>query len=188
MTRLILLLSAVCVVAHGCPNIVARSSWGKGNTNCRDALVNPVSWVIVHHTVTPTCGTRDACTARVKSIQDDHMRNRNYCDIGYNFIIGNDGTIFEGRGWSKLGAHAVGSNSKSIGIAFIGNFQNSLPSSNALNAAKSLIQCGVAIKKIKPNYTLKGHRDVLGTTCPGDVLYNNLKQWGRFLAQKQSLP
>ncbi|XP_077142469.1 peptidoglycan recognition protein 1-like [Ranitomeya variabilis] len=188
MTRLALLLSAVCVMAHGCPNIVERSSWSTKKTNCKSGLMTPVPWVIVHHTDTPTCETKESCTARVRSIQDHHTRSRNYCDIGYNFIIGNDGTIFEGRGWTKLGAHVGGSNSQSIGISFIGNFLNSLPSLDALNAAKSLIRCGVALKKIKPNYTLKGHRDVLGTTCPGDALYKNLQQWGRFLAKKESLP
>ncbi|XP_069610514.1 peptidoglycan recognition protein 3-like [Ranitomeya imitator] len=179
MTRLVLLLLAVCVLAHGCPKIFERSSWSTKKTNCKSELKTPVPWVIVHHTDTPTCDTKESCTARVRSIHDHHTRSRNYCDIGYNFIIGNDGTIFEGRGWRKLGAHAAGSNSQSIGISFIGNFLNSLPSSDALNAAKSLIRCGVDLKKIKQNYTLKGHRDVLSTTCPGDALYKNLQQWGR---------
>ncbi|XP_073417362.1 peptidoglycan recognition protein 3-like isoform X2 [Dendrobates tinctorius] len=106
----------------GCPNIVKSSSWSTKNTNCKSGLMTPVPWVIVHHTDTPTCQTKDSCTAQVRSIQDHHTRNRKYCDIGYNFIIGNDSTIFEGRGWTKLGAHAQGFNSKSIGISFIGNF------------------------------------------------------------------
>jgi N-acetylmuramoyl-L-alanine amidase len=36
-------------------------------------------------------------------------------DIGYNFLVGEDGNIYEGRGWTQTGAHCIGYNSKSIG-------------------------------------------------------------------------
>jgi peptidoglycan recognition protein len=29
-----------------------------------------------------------------------------WSDIGYNFIVGEDGNVYEGRGWTKVGAHA----------------------------------------------------------------------------------
>lgn len=38
----------------------------------------------------------------------------------YNFLVGGDGLIYEGRGWGKKGAHTFGFNSQSVGIAFIG--------------------------------------------------------------------
>ena len=38
-----------------------------------------------------------------------------WSDIGYNFLVGEDGNIYEGRGWGKVGAHARGHNSDSIG-------------------------------------------------------------------------
>lgn len=50
------------------------------------------------------------------------MNEKNWGDIGYNFVVGEDGNIYEGRGWSKHGAHSVSYNSKSIGICLIGNF------------------------------------------------------------------
>jgi N-acetylmuramoyl-L-alanine amidase len=40
----------------------------------------------------------------------------------FSFLIGGDGEIFEGRGWSKVGAHAPNYNDKSIGICLIGSF------------------------------------------------------------------
>jgi N-acetylmuramoyl-L-alanine amidase len=36
-------------------------------------------------------------------------------DIGYNFIVGEDGNVYEGRGWGIVGAHAPGFNSYSLG-------------------------------------------------------------------------
>ena len=38
-----------------------------------------------------------------------------WADIGYSFLVGEDGNVYEGRGWSLAGAHCIGYNSKSIG-------------------------------------------------------------------------
>jgi N-acetylmuramoyl-L-alanine amidase len=67
-----------------------------------------------------------------------------WSDIGYNFLVGNDGNVYEGRGWNRVGAQTYNYNSVSIGIAFIGNFNSHLPNGRALNAAKQLIACGVS--------------------------------------------
>ena len=47
--------------------------------------------------------------------------------LRYNYIIGEDGNIYEGRGTNK-GAHTVGknSNSNTIGIAILGDFRGKL--------------------------------------------------------------
>jgi len=36
-------------------------------------------------------------------------------DIGYNFLIGENGLVYEGRGWKYVGAHRSGYNNRSIG-------------------------------------------------------------------------
>lgn len=47
--------------------------------------------------------------------------------MNYNsFLVGDDGNIYEGAGWYKIGAHTYGYNSKSIGLAFIGTFRGKL--------------------------------------------------------------
>ncbi|NPA73042.1 MAG: hypothetical protein GXO35_09480 [Gammaproteobacteria bacterium] len=58
-------------------------------------------------------------------------------------MIGNDGRVYEGRGWTTMPAQARGYNSVSYGIAFLGNYMNVLPTQAALNAAQALIQCGM---------------------------------------------
>lgn len=50
------------------------------------------------------------------------MDDRQWFDIGYNFVIGEDGNVYEGRGWDYVGAHAPGYNTQSIGICVIGDF------------------------------------------------------------------
>ena len=67
-----------------------------------------------------------------------------WSDIGYNFLISADGSVYEGRGWDKVGAQASGWNSQSVGISMMGKFDSTLPTHAALSALDSLIECGVS--------------------------------------------
>ena len=40
-------------------------------------------------------------------------------DIRYNFLIGQDGVIYEGRGWNVAGQHTVGEDDTSIGKSIV---------------------------------------------------------------------
>jgi N-acetylmuramoyl-L-alanine amidase len=64
----------------------------------------------------------------------------------------------------------------------IGDFSSHAPNTAAQDAVKQLIQCGVDHHKISHAYTLKGHRDVTHTSCPGTSFYNLLKTWPHFAA------
>lgn len=88
----------------------------------------------------------------VRNIQDFHMQTRKWDDIGYNFIIGRDGTVYVGRGWLYAGAHSRDYNKRSICIAFIGNFNDETPSDESLLAAQRLINRGVDVRKLNENY------------------------------------
>lgn len=46
------------------------------------------------------------------------MDSNGWDDIGYSFIVGEDGNVYEGRGWRRVGAHAPNYNSNSIGFEF----------------------------------------------------------------------
>ena len=50
------------------------------------------------------------------------MDTKHWDDIGYNFLVGEDGNVYVGRGWGARGAHSVKYNAKSIGICIIGDF------------------------------------------------------------------
>ena len=88
----------------------------------------------------------------------------------HSWIVGEDGNIYEGRGWTKVGAHAPSYNSNSIGICIVGDFSTKAPNAAAQNSVKALIACGVELGYIRAAYTLKGHRQVTATTCPGMLL------------------
>lgn len=103
-----------------------------------------------------------------------------WTDIGYSFLAGEDGNIYEGRGWNTVGAHTKGYNSISLAVSFIGNYMQRIPNSKAISAAKNLISCGVGQKYLSTDYDLLGHRDVGQTDCPGDALYKYIRTWPHY--------
>ncbi|XP_030075528.1 peptidoglycan recognition protein 1 [Microcaecilia unicolor] len=183
MLHLIVVLSALCAVTLGCPSIVSRAAWGARPPRCNSPVMQSQRpMAIIHHTVTPSCYSLASCKRQLLGMQNYHMNSQKWCDIGYNFLIGEDGQVYEGRGWYRVGVHAGNVNPSSIGIAFIGNFSNRLPNSKAINAAKNLIQCAVSRNRLRSNYALRGHRNVMNTACPGNTLYRNILAWKNFRA------
>uniref|UniRef100_K1RBE8 Peptidoglycan recognition protein n=1 Tax=Magallana gigas TaxID=29159 RepID=K1RBE8_MAGGI len=66
------------------------------------------------------------------------------------------------------------------GFCVMGDFTSRVPNNLAINAVKSLIDCGVKTGRITQNYVLKGHRDVGQTSCPGDKLYALINTWPHY--------
>ncbi len=160
--------------------VVPREDWGARRTRCtsRDAAKRRMA---IHYTVTPSSNPE----RQVRAIQAYHQR-RGWCDVGYHFLVGIDGTIYEGRPLHLLGAHVGGNNTGNIGISFIGCFHPTSrcsswgpvrPPEVMLRSAARLISrlsdiYGISIDGSR----IKGHRDHRGasTNCPGDHLYERI--------------
>ena len=108
------------------------------------------------------------------------MDNRSWDDIGYNFLIGEDGRVYEARGWDRIGAHTYGWNDVAVAFSIMGNYKDRIPNDKALSALKNIINCGLNKGKITHNYKMYGHRDVRPTKCPGDKLYELIETWDHF--------
>ena len=81
------------------------------------------------------------CISIVKSIQTEES---GLDDIPYNYLIGGDGRIYEGRGIEYEGQHtsnldATEYNSIGICITFIGNYETTAPDSNQISLLTGLI-------------------------------------------------
>lgn len=89
--------------------IVSRDEWiAQPPNNPLAPLELPSLMVIITHTATDFCNTQAECTFRTRIIQTFHIESRSWDDIGYNWLIGGDGQVYEGRGWNKQGAHTKG--------------------------------------------------------------------------------
>uniref|UniRef100_A0A674JDA9 Peptidoglycan recognition protein 1 n=1 Tax=Terrapene triunguis TaxID=2587831 RepID=A0A674JDA9_9SAUR len=123
--------------APSCPTIVSRSQWRARTPRSRVPLKTPVPFVIIHHTAGNRCYTQASCSQQVRGIQNYHMGSNGWSDIGYNFLIGEDGRVYEGRGWSTVGAHARNWNSRSLGFSFLGTFTSTWESTGNVSGFSS---------------------------------------------------
>nr|XP_024216791.1 peptidoglycan recognition protein 3 [Halyomorpha halys] len=155
-----------------------RPEWfsTKSEVNCDPLSIHPPKFVIVSHTVTTNCYKQINCENVVKEIQGYHLKIH-YCDIAYNFVIGGDGYIYEGRGWGKSGAHTKGFNCDSIGVAFLGNYNLQYLSPKMEEAFHLLMEEGVKIGEIADDYKLFGHTQVRGSDSPGVHVMEKIKEW-----------
>ncbi|CAL1297225.1 unnamed protein product [Larinioides sclopetarius] len=126
------------------PYMMDRSQWrAKDPSGGASCFSGPVDLVILHHTGTPPCTTTKSCCKAMRRIQDEHMNEKKWVDIGYHFAIGGDGLIYEGRPWYKMGAHTKHHNKRSIGIAFLGDYDKDCPNPSMLDLIPKLVYCGV---------------------------------------------
>lgn len=44
------------------------------------------------------------------------MDTNGWNDIGYSFLVGEDGNVYEGRGFDRVGAHTLGHNTVALGF------------------------------------------------------------------------
>ncbi len=94
------------------PSYKTRIQWGcpDGNSqhNCNPDYTIPTH-LIVHHTAGVDNPPYDAV---INAYWYDHVFNRGWCDLGYNFMIAPDGTFYEGRagGNNVQGAHMCQNN------------------------------------------------------------------------------
>ncbi|MFD5473955.1 peptidoglycan recognition protein [Streptomyces sp. NPDC127105] len=183
------------------PGIVTRRGWGADESLREPGFVytQKVKVAFVHHTASGNNYTCAQVPAVIRGIYRYHVRSMGWRDVGYNFLVDKCGTIYEGRagGVAKavLGAHTMGFNSNSAGIAVIGTYDTAKPSSAAVAALARLTAWKLGLygmnplgktyltsgggnlyqkgKSVRLN-VISGHRDGFATDCPGQQLYGKL--------------
>ncbi|MBW8820348.1 MAG: N-acetylmuramoyl-L-alanine amidase [Streptomyces sp.] len=183
------------------PRIVTRRGWGADESlrERRFVYTKKVKAAFVHHTAS---GNGYRCTqvpSLIRGIYRYHVKSMGWRDIGYNFLVDKCGNIYEGRagGVAKavLGAHTLGFNTNSVGIAVVGSYGSKKPPAAVTNAVARLAAWKLGLyggnpkgktylksgggnrypkgKKVRLN-VISGHRDGFATECPGRQLYRKL--------------
>ena len=173
----------------------AERSWRTGDPSYNDTIRQ----VHVHHTVNSNTYKRADVPGLIRGIYRYHTHNLGWSDIGYNFLVDRFGTIWVGRAGGPRhpvrGAHTLGFNKTSCGVAVIGNFETTKPSKRVLASIAALAawkldrygrnpvgHIGVTSEG-SDNYPaghrvrlpiIDGHRDTNDTACPGRYLYEAL--------------
>ncbi|CAH1169624.1 unnamed protein product [Phaedon cochleariae] len=156
-------------------SIYSKKQWGGAEPKSVRPLPLPIGLVIISHSVTSACDNFDSCSRIVRGIQKDHF-DINLSDVCYNFLIGGDGSIFEGRGWETRNCHSK----LSIGINFIGDFTKMMLNASAIESIRKLLDKGVKLVKIAEDYILIGHNQTMQTLSPGVFAYEVIKRFSHF--------
>ncbi|KUO53089.1 MAG: hypothetical protein APF76_14960 [Desulfitibacter sp. BRH_c19] len=130
----------------------------------------PREFIVLHHT-----GAEETDAEHVKR---NHLQ-KGFRDIGYNYIIENNGKVITGRPLDIPGAHCIGDrmNFRSIGVALIGNFEERSPYAEQINSLIPLLQ-GLQLKHSIKLENILLHKLVKGssTKCPGKLFnWNEIK-------------
>jgi hypothetical protein len=192
------------------PQIVPRRAWGANERIRRSAphYAPELKFAVVHHTAGSNSYSRAQSAAIVRSIQAYHVLGNGWDDIGYNFLVDKYGQVFEGRfgGIERpvIGAHALGFNRGSVGVALIGNYNSSTMTAAARSAVVRLLAWRLDIAHVDPlsvttavstgnprfragtrvpTKVISGHRDVYPTSCPGTYVYGQLSNIRTAVAQ-----
>ena len=152
--------------------VVTPREWGAAPTRVALPPRGPLDHLVLHHTAFPTSriggATLAAEAAHMRQIQQWHFA-RGWATVGYHFVVSPTGRVFLARPPDRLGAHVLGHNIGTVGIALMGNFELERPSKAALRALEHVRAHLVPGAAGKP---LRGHRDHAGasTQCPGRYL------------------
>ncbi|MFG3529428.1 peptidoglycan recognition protein [Streptomyces sp. NPDC047917] len=183
------------------PRIVTRKGWGADEKLRERKFVytSKVKAAFIHHSATGNNYKCSQAPSVLRGIYRYHVKSSGWRDIGYNFVVDKCGNVYEGRAGgvtrAVLGAHTLGFNSNSMGIAVLGTFTKSNPPAAAVNAVAKLTAWKLGLfganprgkvtlvsggsnkykkgRKVKLN-VISGHRDGFATECPGARLYKKL--------------
>lgn len=165
------------------------------------------SAIVIHH----TAAEYENSYEWVRNVYKFHALSRKWWDIWYNYIIGYNWEIFEGRAWwdKAVWAHVLYNNRNTIGISILWNYQNKdiskqqydtllkltsylvekhdIDLSKKVNFYKTCTKSEVCYEALIPvlEYPIIGHRDAGHTSCPWEELYKEINGIFHNLAKKQ---
>jgi hypothetical protein len=167
------------------PQSVSRVDWGAPGA-CGPPSTAAVTHLVVHHSA--GVNTARNWAQVVLGIWDFHVNTRQYCDIAYNFLIDPNGVLYEGRGGGNnvIGAHFCATNTGTMGVCLMGNYQEIEPSEQMMSKLEDILawkSCNSNIDPIKSSLHARsnlvlnhicGHQDGCATECPGSNVYKRL--------------
>lgn len=172
------------------PTAIPQSEWRAGLPEpSYSRSFTDVEHVIVHH----SAGSNSATdyTQVVRDIYIYHTQSNGWSDIGYNYVIAQNGDLYAARdpeGGDQdnvIGAHFCGSNGHTMGICLLGNYETAEPTVETWNTLEKLAAYKLNKESLDPQLysdhplgyigNLAGHRDGCSTSCPGENVYKKLE-------------
>lgn len=182
--------------------VITRAEWGARDAKCVMDTASTLTSAVIHHTAGSNNYPDQATAMRqIRGDQAYHMDGRDWCDLGYNFVVDKWGNLYEGRDGSlsvaRVGVHASGWNTGTVGISMLGDYSAVTPSPTVRDVVARVIGARLGAFGVNPNTTFLyqnsgyvpsgkmplgpsyqprviGHRQAAFTTCPGVPTQNLL--------------
>ncbi len=164
--------------------------YGQRPPNCTTPNpIGPQSDLFIHFSASDGSGIDKKGEPRqaVLNIQAFHMGpERGWCDIGYSYVLVQQRGIFKrpllfkGRGFKHVPASQEGHNTGNVSVCVIADSNDPIKRSTFRALAWVARRC--------PATTVRGHRDVNQTGCPGDRLYSKVPNLNKAAKKKKLLP
>lgn len=125
--------------------------------------------IIIHCLATPEGKHFTVADVRRWHTTPTSKGGRGWSDIGYHYVIYLDGSVHKGRPIEIAGAHTLGQNKNSIGIAYVGGCaaDGKTPKDTRTDAQKkALRELVTELQKEYPNATIHGHNEFANKACP----------------------
>ncbi len=186
------------------PELHDREEWGAEPYRGTPVPLNQPHYEkkTLHHTAGFSAVTLAEGLEQVRRIQDFHQNGRGWSDIGYHFLMDQEGRLYQGRPFLNesipfdegpplvRGAHVGGNNTGNVGVSLMGCYhppEGSGCRDAMTEAAKDSLV--VTFAYLSERYSidpeaLRGHRDFSNTACPGD---NNYPLLSTFVEQVEDL-
>lgn len=166
--------------------VVSRDAWGSRGTTCS---TTESDWyrMAVHHTAGNQTSSGTVQGA-VQALQAYSMDSAGYCDIPYQFLVGYDGSLWEGRALTYYsGATGGDNNDGNIAMCFLGCYHpSSCPTSGGNAATDAMIAWSrILVQTLAAEHsfatdadTIRGHQDWPDnyTACPGDYVMERMDE------------
>jgi hypothetical protein len=193
------------------PDMRSRKSWG-ADESLRDGSPRynvSMKQAHIHHTASSNDYGRADVAGILRGMYWYHTQSLGWADIGYNFLVDKFGRIWIGRAGGPTrnvrGAHTLGFNHQSFGVAAIGNFDAVGPPAALARGLVRISAWKLAMANRRPGARIwstsegsdrypagmkvrlpimDGHRDTNQTACPGQVLYERLPNIRRRTAER----
>lgn len=155
--------------------ILSRKTWTSTKAGGSAMNMSRMRGVVAHY---PAAGkdigviSQASECSRLRGWRNYHVSGRGWADLGYNFAIGQSGRIYEGRGL-RVGAHATGHNSTTVGVLFIVGDNEPLTQA-ARDSFKAL---RAYLRKKGVGAGVWGHQQMSGasTRCPGPYIMGDIR-------------
>ena len=123
-----------------------------------------IEQVIIHHSTGPI--TQTPLSIARYHVGPNHISNEGIPGIAYHYIIDRQANVFQTQDLETISWHVSGQNTRSIGICFIGNYDELEPTDRQMLQLLKLIR--YLNRRLGRPLEIAGHRDYANKSCPGD--------------------